>query len=694
MLKILYGVGSLVLFFSCAYVVLHRASAPGTARPYISQVSQIHDLFPSSAEGINTLITSIMERTQKILNQIYLLKQSERTFANTIIPFDEAIEDLTIGEASLEVLSLGSPDENVRMTASEGLSRLKSYAVDAFSLNEKLYKAFVEYEKELETHKHEMLSPEQQYFLQESLKSFKRDGLQLPKEEQDRVRSLKKELAQINIEFDTNIASSRGFIAVQKDDLKGLDESFIDALEKNESGDYMLSTNQALVSRVLEKCQVASTRKAIYHAYMQRAYPENEKVLERIRAVTHELAKTLGYESYAHYMLGTNMAKSPQRVIEFLTLLFERSNKQARNEIAAFLKEQPPSVVLEKGKIKPWDISFVYDFYKQKHFDIDEAKLSEYFPLEYTLPALLRVYEDFFGVRFNKIARVYLWHEDLRAYAVYKKGQYLGTIILDLFPRPHKYTHAGFVPVVPALKGAGDRIIPGVGVLFLNFTPPQADQPTLLKRSEVVTFFHEFGHALHSLLGATELASTAGTSTKLDFVEMPSQMLEEWLWEGEILKAVSSHIKTKEPLPDEMIERIIMSKRVGVADGLLRQIYYAQFSLAFYLDGSKSAGELWRFLGEQTRSYIVVDPLNKGYCSFVHLSGYGPGYYGYLWAKVFAMDLFAAIKPHGLRNGKIGEKYVKEVLNKGGSLDPDILLNLFLGRNPSTDAFFKDLGLD
>lgn len=694
MLKILYGVGSLVVFFSCAYLVLHRASAPSPARPYISQVSQIHDLFPSSAEGINTLITSIMARTQKILNQIDLLNTSERTFANTIVPFDEAIEDLTIGEASLEVLSLGSPDEKIRMAASVGLSRLKSYAVDAFSLNEKLYNAFVEYEKELETHKHEILRPEQQYFLQESLKSFKRDGLQLSKEEQDRVRALKKELAKINIEFDSNIASSRRFIAVQKDDLKGLDESFIDGLEKNESGDYMLSTNQALVSRVLEKCQVASTRKAIYQAYMQRAYPENEKVLERVHAVTNELAKTLGYESYAHYMLGNNMAKSPQRVIEFLTLLFERSNKQAQNEITALLKDQPPSVFLEKGKIQPWDISFVYDFYKQKHFDIDEAKLSEYFPLEYTLPALLKVYEDFFGVCFNKIAKVYLWHEDLRAYAVYKKGQYLGTIILDLFPRPHKYTHAGFIPIVPALKGTGDRIIPGVGVLFLNFTPPKDDQPTLLKRSEVVTFFHEFGHALHSLLGATELASTAGTSTKLDFVEMPSQMLEEWLWEGEILKAVSSHIKTKEPLPDELVERIIMSKRVGVADSLLRQIYYAQFSMTFYLDGSKSAGELWRFLGQQTRPYIVPDPLNKGYCSFVHLSGYGPGYYGYLWSKVFAMDLFAAIKPHGLRNGKTGEKYVKEVLGKGGSLDPDILLKTFLGRDPSTDAFFKDLGLD
>lgn len=690
----LYTVGALILFFSIGYFLFMVGSGSGEVRPCISQLSQVFELFPSTSQKVEEDVENTINRAQALLAKIYAVTPYERTYDNTLVLLDRAVEELKITQSALYVLTLVSPDEQVRSAASQGVSRLQGFSIDAIALNEKLYKEVLAYQKRL-AERHETLTPEQTYYLEETLKEYKRSGLQLPQEQQDRVKALQKELAQLGLAFDANASRARATLEVPREALQGLKNSFIDSLKRTEDGAYVLTTDQTLVLTVLARCEVASTREKIYHAFMKRAYPENEKVLEQIIALNDELAKLLGFESYAHYALDDQMAKSPQRIQEFLGTMRQRSVPKAQKEFDLLKKDLPPSVTLHEGKFQAWDVAFVYDYYKRKHLNVDEAKISQYFPLEYTLPALLKVYEDFFGICFNKVKNVELWHKDLQAYAVYKKGQYRGIIILDPFPRPNKYAHAGHLTVVPSLQDSTGRILPGVGVLLVNFAPARLDQPALLKLTEVITFFHEFGHALHALLGATEFASTSGTSTKTDFVEMPSQMLEEWLWDPQILKAISSHMKTKEPLPDELIQNILASKHVETGDAMLRQIFLANVSLAYYLSGAKKPiAELWRSFHEKIRTTIVADPQNKAYCSFVHLPAYGPRYYGYLWSKVFALDLFAQIKPYGLRNPEIGAKYVKEVLSKGGSTDPENLLKAFLGREPSTDAFFKDLGLD
>ncbi len=692
--KIVYTVVAMMLVFFIGYLFFGIKGSLD-ARPCISQLSQVFELFPASSQEVEAALEKTLKRTQNLLDKIYAVDDHGRTYDNTLVLLDKALEELKITQSALYVLSLASPDEQVRTASAQGFSRLQAFAVEAISLQEKLYKAVLAYQKRLIEEKHEILTPEQQYFLEETVKEFKRSGLQLSQEQQHRIKALQNEITQSTMAFDRNIGASNSTIELPREALRGLEDSFIDCLKRTDNGLFILTADQTHVLTVLSRCEVASTREKIYHAFMQRAYPENEKVLERILVLSDELAKLLGFESSAHYALDDQMAKSPERVKEFLATMFERSLPKAQKEFDLLKRELPPSVILQNGKIQPWDVVFVYDHYKKKHLQVDEVKISEYFPLDYTLPALLKVYEDFFGICFTKIKHVELWHPDLQAYAVYKKGQYRGIIIIDLFPRPHKFTHAGHVTVVPSLQDTSGKILPGVGVLLVNFAPAKPGQPALLKRTEVIHFFHEFGHALHALLGATELASTSGTNTKTDFVEMPSQMLEEWLWDPHILKAVSSHMKTKEPLPDDIIQNIVASKHVETGDMMQRQIFLANASLAYFLSGAtKSVSELWRSLSEKLRTNIVADPHNKGYCSFVHLASYGPRYYGYLWSKVFALDLFATIKPYGLRNPEIGAKYVNEVLSKGGSTDPENLLKAFLGREPSTDAFFKDLGLD
>ena len=248
--------------------------------------------------------------------------------------------------------------------------------------------------------------------------------------------------------------------------------------------------------------------------------------------------------------------------------------------------------------------------------------------------------------------------------------------------------------IVPALKDSHGNILPSVGLVMTNFSRAHGDRPALLKRSEVITFFHEFGHALHALLGATELASFSGTNVKTDFVEMPSQMLEEWLWDPAILKRISSHYQTNESLPDTIIVDLISLKQFGKADYILRQGYLAALSLAYYQPGAdKDPYAIMHDLQQKLTQGQHFDPEDRFYASFTHLNGYGPKYYGYLWSKVYALDLFSAIKPHGLTNKEIGTKYTDLVLAKGGSQEPIKLLEDFLGRKPSTDAFFTDCGI-
>ena len=280
---------------------------------------------------------------------------------------------------------------------------------------------------------------------------------------------------------------------------------------------------------------------------------------------------------------------------------------------------------------------------------------------------------------------------------VYNKNhsQLFGYLFLDLYPRPDKYSHAAHGTIVPGVRGEdGSRLTPNVSVVMANFPKSTKTKPSLLRRDDLQTFFHEFGHALHAMLGATHIASFAGTSVKDDFVEMPSQMLEEWLWNKDILKQISSHYQTGDSLPDELLKRIIALKRYDSGYFVTRQSFLSLVSLDYFAAGEdKDPSEIWKQLYEQINKKIAFESGSHSYASFGHLTSYGPKYYGYLWSKVFALDMFDTIKKHGLLNPEIGQKYVREVLNKGGSQDPNELLRTFLGREPTSDAFFEELGL-
>ena len=662
-------------------------------RPNIRHLSSIQALFPKTPASVEQVAKTIESETRSYLQELLSVAPKDRTFQNTFIRLDEIMHRFMVIQNSLYVISATCTDGDLRKAAQLAVARLHECSVDFFSVNNELYKACLHVEQQEERQKYANLSAEARYFMKDIMDDFRRNGMNLSSEKRERITWLTKEIGQLALAFEAAYTVDKHLV-VSKEALTGLEESFIKSLARTEHGLYKIPLTSDKLFSILEQAMDQQTRKKVYQAYMQRGYPENEPRLTQVLKYSAELASHLGFKSYAHLSLSHLMAGSPEVVDDFLATLYKRSSQKALKEFSLITAQLPPGVMLEKGKLHPWDLVFTYNWYKKHHLDLDEASIAHYFPCNKTLRELLKVYEDFFDICFTSLKKVEFWHDDVQAFAVYQRGKYLGMLLLDIFARPGKFSHAGHMTVAPAVKDRAGKLLPAVVVVVANFPPEHPERPSLLRRNEVLTFFHECGHALHALFGATEFASLSGTSVKADFVEMPSQMLEEWLWDQEILKAISSHDTTGKPLPDEVIQKILQLKRFDIGDFMLRQLFLAEVSLELYRDGGKKPlAQVWKSFNEQLRPTLVYDESNKSYCSFPHIMGYGPRYYGYLWSKVFAHDLFSVIKHGGLRNPEMGSLYQEKILSKGGSKNPNELLQAFLGRKPSSDAFFKDLGL-
>ena len=656
--------------------------------------NDIISLFALTPQEITENTPIYIDQAKKIIDNIISLSDNERTYANTARPLDEvfSLSNLAIAQRIYEALELLHPDDEIRNAAHDAYIVIQAFWVDYVMSNKTLYNAFNTYaSKQIEN---EGLSDQQRYFINDTLNSFKREGLSLSDEKLAQVNALRKELAQLAADYDRNIAQDNTTITATKDELDGLGDDFIATLHTN-NGLYILGVDYPTYFRVMENCSVAETRKKLYIAFNNRAYPANDDLLKQIIAKRDELARLLGYVDFAHFDIDSQMAATPERAQTFINEMIQRAAKKTAQEIAILTETLPASVQLtDEGKVQIWDMAYLKNIYKKTHYDLDEQKIAEYFPMQKTVAELLDIYRQFFSIDFQEEKAVGTWHEDVTMVRVLQDGKIIGTLMLDLYPRPNKYSHAAHTTIVPGTYKPDGTLIPDVSIVIANFTKPTATQPSLLKRSEVETFFHEFGHALHAILGSTDIASMSGTHTKTDFVELPSQMLEEWLIDKEMLKKISGHYLTGESLPEDIIDTIIELKNLTSGFFVTRQAYLASMALSYFGSGeNKDPHTIMKQLHSKIMVTTALSNDDHFYASFGHLTGYGAKYYGYLWSKVFALDIFGTIKKHGLLNPEIGSKYVKEILSKGGAQDPNELLYNFLGREPNSHAFFKEMGL-
>jgi len=688
------GLGSLLIVFLLLFIF--KGAYTHMQKPLIDvkNTQNIVKLFAHDADSIKSFTKKAINDAQKQIDALLAISNDKRTWKNTAYALDRiaAASDLAIWGSVVYFLKEISTDKSVRDAASEACLAISSFFID-FQMNSAIYRAFKAYADG--NARTESLDEVQKYFITETLKDFERAGLGLPEKKQVCIKELQKKLSALSLDFSQNIAADQSSITVNLQELTGLPQEFIDGLKKDNEK-VVLGTDSPTYLGVMQHCTNAQVRRDLYGAFSNRAYPANEEVLNDIITTRNALAKELGYTSYADYELSNEMVHSVDRAESFLEDVLSRANKKALQEFALFNKKLSDSVILNAdGTIKPWDIAFTIESYKKKQHDLDEQKISEYFPMEKTIQGLLSIYEQFLGLRLKQVDVDGLWHDEVRTLAVYDKDSdaLLGYILLDLHPRPFKFSHACAGSIVPATTHDG-KLTVQVSVVLANFPKGHEGKPSLLKPSDVRTFFHEFGHAIHYILGRQELASVAGANVKRDFVEMPSQMLEEWLWDKDMLKMISGHHKTGELLPNTLIDTMIAVKNLSEGYTIQRQISFGNLSLNCFKDGShKDVHKLVKESHQKCCPHVAFDPNAHMYAAFGHLTGYGARYYGYLWSKVFALDLFSEIKKHGLLDPAIGKKYRELVIGKGGSRDPNELLEDFLGRKPNSDAFFRDLGI-
>ena len=654
-------------------------------------------IFPTNTYDLDRLVIDVKALTLERIAAIKAIPANERTFDNSIRAQDTLDADIQKVMALLTAIAMLYTQAELRDTAERLMIEFNNFVVDTLSFNKDLYNAFIAYTQH--AGKTEQLTQEEQFFIEESLKSFKRAGYELPDDKQEELKKLEKELAELSLAFENNIAKDIRSITVTADDLAGLTDEqrvqFFDA----QTGNYILKTDYPTIDLVLQNCAVESTRKALWKEFQNRAHPQNDAILKRVIILRDIMAKLLGYASYADLNLDDSMAESVPHVKKFLNEVEHRSVGKAQQELKELTRNLPAEITLTPdGKIKPWDMRYLMNHYKKEHAQIDERAIAEYFPLEKTVAVLLELYEEFLGIQFEQIPLQSLphaqriWHPDVKLVKAALGDQLLGYLFLDLHPRDHKYTHACHLTCIAGLRDKnGKQTVPDISIVIANFPKSTGEKPALLLRNDVNIFFHEFGHAVHALCGATQMNGFFGTHTKRDFVELPSQMLEEWLWQPQVLKRISSHYKTGEPLQDVLIDAIIKTKNIDTGTSTKRQLSLAYLALACFDDKiDTDMKREYQKLYEQLMPYQLYSPEENFISSFGHLMGYGAQYYGYLWSKVFALDLFEYIKEQGM-SPEIGARYRDLVIGKGGSRKPMDLLREFLGREPKSDAFFDDM---
>lgn len=672
---------------ACMGSKLHTALIPPVTR------ENIPHFFPQTVADIITKKEATLAHCQKEIAHIVALSLEEQSFDAILGALDRVWATLSHTMQVLRITLMLHPDEALRNAAQTAVIELAQANIDLTEQNVPLYKKIALHAQTRAPQ--EDLAPEDTLFLKDVLEQFQRNGLTLAEQERLHVLHVQKELVALATEFQKNIDEDNRTIEVDPQELSDVDRDFVASLKKTAHGLCILGIDKPTYFKIMDECSNVEIRKKMYEAYVQRAYPKNISVLRNLIAKRHQLAQLVGYPDFAHLDVDEEMAKNPETVQKFLEDLYQKVHIKAAQEYTMLSQDLPPSVQLDAhGQIQPYDKAYLMHWYKKKHYNIDRQKVAEYFPMEQTIEGLFAIYQKFFDITFIKHPTENLWHETLHLVEVQQHNICLGYILLDLFPRDNKFNHACQITIVPTTKDHNDQRVPGLMAVVANFPPATATKPSLLTDRDVITFFHEFGHALHALFGATKLASQSGTQVKTDFVEMPSQMLEEWLHDTDILRMISHHYQTGKPLPEDILRTLHAIKNLYVGLDIERQMVFALFSLACYgSDPEKDLLALYQDLHTQYRPHEAVGSDSSFIAQFGHLTGYGSKYYSYLWSQIFALDLFETIKKEGLLNPVAGTRYVDCILSKGGSKQPQEMLREFLGRDPNQDAFIASMGL-
>jgi thimet oligopeptidase len=651
--------------------------------------------FEMSTNALRFSLRQTMAVGNAALDRLGALKPREVTFENTVRALDDIGYQISLTDDRFGLLKETSTNAALRDAATDALKELEEWSV-GIDYREDVYKTLKAY-----ADRKPKLKGEDAKLLTETMRDYRRAGLDLPKAQRDEVERMRKELSRLTTDFESNVTKAQKAVKFTQAELEGVPESF-QAQVKTGPDEYTVMANITWhYLSVMDNAKREETRKKLLIEHDNLARAANIPLLEKILPLRDDIARKLGYKTWADYQIEVKMAGNAATAMDFVEKLKAGLQPKFDAELAEFRRIQVKETGDPNAQIRIWDWRYYLNQLKKEKYNVDAEQLRVYFPYQRVLDGMFNIYQTIFGLRFEQVEPPYKWIGDLRLYTVSdaQTGEPLGLFYLDMFPREGKYHHfAHFRLIEGKLLPSGKYQRPTVA-LVCNFPSPTKDKPSLLSHSDVETIFHEFGHAMHSMMTRAKYGRFSGTSVPGDFVEAPSQMLENWVWDKKVLDSFACDYRDpSKKIPADILAKLKEAKLATEGTRYRRQLSLGLTDLALHTQIHDSNASEALPLSNKVLSevFLPVIPDTAFVAYFGHLMGYDAGYYGYAWADAIAADMATVFEhaPNGYFDQAAGRRLRLEIYEPGNSRDVNVSIEKFLGRKRSLEPFFKKIGME
>ena len=647
-------------------------------------------------QAVEASMKEAIRKANKALDQIGAQDLGKVTFKSTVVALDDLTYPVETAANRATIIKEANTNPAMRAAAENAVKAYRDWAV-GIDYREDVYKAIKAF-----ADTHPKLTGEDEKLLNETLRDYRRAGLELPPDQRTDVEQLRKELSKLGTDFDSNIVNAKAPVMFTKADLDGLPGSFFDAPGVRTGDDaYTVMANVTWqFNTVEENAKNEATRKQLYLIRETLAKDANLPVLNQMLELRNKIALRLGYKSWDDYQTEVKMAKTGANAEKYINELITGIQPKFEGEVAELQKIKAADTNDPNAKIEVWDWRYYANQRDKQKYAVDKEALRVYFPFQKVLDGMFNIYQNIFGLKFEKIAAPYKWIDDLQLYMVSDSttGEPLGMFYLDMFPREGKFNHFAEFEIIGGKLLSGGKYQRPTVALLCNFPPPSADKPSLMTHQDVETLFHEFGHALHSIVTRAKYGRFAGTHVPGDFVEAPSQMLQNWVWDKKVLDTFATYYRDpSKKIPSEIIKKMNDAKLANAGVFYRRQFAFALLDLALHNqhpeDDSYDCVAISNPILEKV--FLPIDPSTTFVSYFGHLNGYDAGYYGYAWADAIAADMATVFEKakNGYLDKQAGMKLRREIYEAGDSRDVAISVEKFLGRKQSIQPFLKKIGI-
>ena len=650
--------------------------------------------FETSTNEIQATVVRTMKAGNAALDRVGRVSPREATLQNTLVALDDAGFQLALAANRLAVIEQTSTNSAVRDAATDGIKELSAWMV-GLDYREDVYRAVKAYADTKPG-----LTGEDAKLLFETMRGYRRAGLDLPKPERDEVERMRKELTGLETDFEQNVTKAQKAVRFNQAELEGVPEDF---LRQTKTGDdeYTIKANVTWhYMTVMEDARREATRQKLETERDNMARENNIPLLEKILPLRDDIARKLGYRDFADYQIEVRMAKTGATALDFLEKLKTGLQPKFDAELEEFRRLKIQETGETNALIHIWDWRYFANELKKQKYNVDAEQLRVYFPYQPVLEGMFRIYQSIFGLKFERVEPPYKWISDLQLYAVSdaQTGEPLGLFYLDMFPREGKYNHFAEFGVVDGKRLPDGRYQRPVVALVCNFPAPTPDHPSLMSHNDVTTVFHEFGHAMHAILTRARYSRFSGTSVPQDFVEAPSQMLENWTWDKKVLDSFAADYRDKsKKIPADVLAQLKEARLATEGAFYRRQLSFGLTDLALHTRiHDDNATEMLPLSNERLGEVFLPMPEDTAFVAyFGHIIGYGAGYYGYAWADAIAADMATVFEnsPDGYLDKQAGMRLRKEIYEVGDSRDVNVSIEKFLGRTRSLEPFLKKIGV-